>query len=186
MGRYTGKTCRLIFMLVITTLFFVAEIFAGYFGNSIALVSDSFNMLSDLLSLCVGITAGRVARRPASLRCTFGLSRAEVVGALANAVFLAALCFSVSVQAVNRLAVPEAISDPQLVLVVGALGLGVNVVGLFIFQDFSSCCRGNCSERRNTRQGDPEDPRGGADSSEGEEEMIRAGAARFKKNRTVS
>ncbi|KAG7466082.1 hypothetical protein MATL_G00161060 [Megalops atlanticus] len=148
MGRYSGKTCRLIFMLVLTVVFFVAEIVAGYMGNSIALVSDSFNMLSDLLSLCVGLTAARVSRRASSGRCTYGLPRAEVVGALANAVFLAALCFSISVEALQRLARPEAIADPGLVLVVGALGLAVNVVGLFIFQDFS-CCRGG---RRRKRQ----------------------------------
>ncbi|KAJ8401167.1 hypothetical protein AAFF_G00387490 [Aldrovandia affinis] len=114
MGRYSGKTCRLIFMLVLTVVFFVAEIVAGYMGNSIALVSDSFNMLSDLLSLCVGLTAARVSRRAGSGRYTYGLHRAEVVGALANAVFLAALCFSISVEAMQRLARPEAIADPGL------------------------------------------------------------------------
>ncbi|XP_048084467.1 LOW QUALITY PROTEIN: zinc transporter 10 [Alosa alosa] len=140
MGRYSGKTCRLIFMLVLTVIFFVAEIVAGYMGNSIALVSDSFNMLSDILSLCVGLTASWVSRRAGSGRSTYGWVRAEVVGALANAVFLAALCFSVSVEAMKRLARPEAIDDPKLVLVVGALGLAVNIVGLLIFQDCRSCC----------------------------------------------
>uniref|UniRef100_A0A3B3QJN4 Solute carrier family 30 member 10 n=1 Tax=Paramormyrops kingsleyae TaxID=1676925 RepID=A0A3B3QJN4_9TELE len=140
MGRYTGKTCRLIFMIVLTVAFFFAEIIAGYMGNSIALVSDAYNMLSDLLSLIVGLTTTRLSRRPPSGRSTYGLPRAEVVGALANAVFLAALCFSVSLQAIQGLADPDIISNPMLVLIVGALGLLVNVVGLFIFQDFS-CCR---------------------------------------------
>ncbi|XP_027023827.1 zinc transporter 10 [Tachysurus fulvidraco] len=140
MGRYTGQTCRLIFMLVITVIFFVAEIIAGYLGNSLALVSDSFNMLSDILSLCVGLAAGRLARRPASPLCTFGLARAEVVGALANAAFLAALCFSVSAEAVKRLARPEAVDEPFIVLIVGSLGLGVNVIGLLVFQDWRWLC----------------------------------------------
>ncbi|XP_067277664.1 zinc transporter 10 [Pseudorasbora parva] len=140
MGRYSGKTCRLILMLVITVIFFVAEIVAGYIGNSIALVSDSFNMLSDILSLCVGLTAARVSRRAGSGRFTYGMGRAEVVGALANAVFLGALCFSVSMESLKRLALPQAIDDPLLVLVVGSLGLAVNVVGLLIFQDYSCLC----------------------------------------------
>ncbi|XP_059421581.1 zinc transporter 10 isoform X1 [Carassius carassius] len=146
MGRYSGKTCRLILMLVITVIFFVAEIVAGYMGNSIALVSDSFNMLSDILSLCVGLTAARVSRRAGSGRFTYGMGRAEVVGALANAVFLAALCFSVSMESLKRLALPQAIDDPPLVLIVGSLGLAVNVLGLIIFQDCSSCVR---ATRRN-------------------------------------
>ncbi|XP_026133531.1 zinc transporter 10-like [Carassius auratus] len=151
MGRYSGKTCRLILMLVITVIFFVAEIVAGYMGNSIALVSDSFNMLSDILSLCVGLTAARVSRRAGSGRFTYGMGRAEVVGALANAVFLAALCFSVSMESLKRLALPQAIDDPPLVLIVGSLGLAVNVLGLIIFQD--------CSCLRARRQKDASGPR---------------------------
>ncbi|XP_062429545.1 calcium/manganese antiporter SLC30A10 [Rhea pennata] len=142
MGRYSGKTCRLLFMLVLTVGFFVAEIVSGYMGNSIALVSDSFNMLSDLISLCVGLSTGRIARRSRrGPRATYGYSRAEAVGALSNAVFLTALCFTIFVEAVLRLARPERIDDPQLVLIVGALGLAVNLVGLLVFQDWAACCR---------------------------------------------
>lgn len=144
MGRYSGKTCRLLFMLVLTVAFFVAELVSGYLGNSIALLSDSFNMLSDLISLCVGLGAGYVARRPrGGLGATYGYARAEVLGALSNAVFLTALCFTITVEAVLRLARPERIDDPELVLIVGALGLAVNVLGLLIFQDCAAwlaCC----------------------------------------------
>ncbi|XP_008266636.3 calcium/manganese antiporter SLC30A10 isoform X1 [Oryctolagus cuniculus] len=144
MGRYSGKTCRLLFMLVLTVGFFVAELVSGYLGNSIALLSDSFNMLSDLISLCVGLGSGYIARRQRrGLGATYGYARAEVVGALSNAVFLTALCFTIFVEAVLRLARPERIDDPKLVLIVGALGLAVNVVGLLIFQDCASwfaCC----------------------------------------------
>uniref|UniRef100_A0A8C6ADE1 Solute carrier family 30 member 10 n=1 Tax=Marmota marmota marmota TaxID=9994 RepID=A0A8C6ADE1_MARMA len=123
MGRYSGKTCRLLFMLVLTVVFFVAELVSGYLGNSIALLSDSFNMLSDLISLCVGLASGYIARRPTrGFRATYGYARAEVVGALSNAVFLTALCFTIFVEAVLRLARPERIDDPELVLIVGALG----------------------------------------------------------------
>ncbi|KAM9316179.1 calcium/manganese antiporter SLC30A10 [Gastrophryne carolinensis] len=142
MGRYTGKTCRLIFMLVITVIFFVAELVSGYIGNSIALISDSFNMLSDLISLCVGITASRISRRTKwGPRVSYGYARAEVVGALCNAVFLTALCFTILVDSVLRLAKPGRIDDPELVLIVGALGLGVNIVGLLVFQDYGALMR---------------------------------------------
>lgn len=145
MGRYSGKTCRLLFMLVLTVVFFVAELVSGYLGNSIALLSDSFNMLSDLISLCVGLATGYIARRaPGGWRASYGYGRAEVVGALCNAVFLTALCFTIFVEAVLRLARPERVDDPELVLIVGALGLAVNVVGLLVFQDcgaWLACCR---------------------------------------------
>ncbi|XP_054849801.1 zinc transporter 10 [Eublepharis macularius] len=149
MGRYSGKTCRLSFMLVLTAGFFVAEIVSGYMGNSIALVSDSFNMLSDLIALCVGLSTGRISRRRRrSPRASFGYGRAEVVGALSNAVFLAALSFTILVEALQRLARPEPISDPFLILVVGALGLAVNLVGLLVFQDWAACCPSCCCPAR--------------------------------------
>uniref|UniRef100_A0A8B9KIH2 Solute carrier family 30 member 10 n=1 Tax=Astyanax mexicanus TaxID=7994 RepID=A0A8B9KIH2_ASTMX len=141
MGRYTGKSCRLSFMLGIMSVFFTAEIVGGYVGNSIALISDSFNMLSDIISLSMGLLAARVRRRNGSRRFTYGLARVEVVGALSNAVFLFALCFTIAVQALKRIIEPERIDKPRLVLIVGSIGLGINIVGLVIFQDFRMLLR---------------------------------------------
>ncbi|XP_041063217.1 zinc transporter 10-like [Carcharodon carcharias] len=137
MGRCTGKNCRLIFMLVITAGFFVVELVSGHMGNSIALVSDSFNMLSDLISLVIGLTAANVSKIQRHHRNTYGFVRAEVVGALANAVFLAALTFTIFAEAIIRLIRPQRIDGVELVLIVGALGLAVNIIGLILFQD---CC----------------------------------------------
>lgn len=92
--------------------FFLAVIVAGYTGNSIALVSDSFNMLSDVISLSVGLMAAHLRRHDSSLCCTYGLVHVEVLGVLANAMFLSA----------QVLEEPEAIDQPALVLIVGSIG----------------------------------------------------------------
>ncbi|KAM9613370.1 calcium/manganese antiporter SLC30A10 [Trichechus inunguis] len=179
MGRYSGKTCRLIFMLVLTVAFFVAELVSGYLGNSIALLSDSFNMLSDLISLCVGLGTGYIARRSTrGSQATYGYARAEAVGALSNAVFLTALCFTIFVEAILRLARPERIDDPELVLIVGALGLAVNVVGLLIFQDcaawFACCGRGRRRRRRQQQPPAEGDARGAFGGPQGAESRRQA------------
>lgn len=64
---------------------------------------------------------------------TFGWARAEVLGALVNAVFLVALCFSIFVEACKRFIEVEKIHQPELVLIVGSVGLVVNIVGLGLF-----------------------------------------------------
>lgn len=64
---------------------------------------------------------------------TFGWARAEVLGALVNAVFLVALCFSITVEAVKRFVEIEIIHDPKLLVAVGTLGLLLNIIGLFLF-----------------------------------------------------
>ena len=64
---------------------------------------------------------------------TFGWARAEVLGALVNAVFLVALCFSILVESLKRLYEIEPIHEPEMILYVGAMGLAVNIIGLFLF-----------------------------------------------------
>ena len=128
------KTCSLLSMLVLTGSFFLVEIVVGYITRSVALVADSFHMLSDVISLIVGFFALRYSKKSAQTdRNTFGWQRAEVLGALINAVFLVALCFTIFVEALKRLVEVEEINDPWLVLIVGAAGLFINVIGLFMF-----------------------------------------------------
>lgn len=66
---------------------------------------------------------------------TFGWARAEVLGALVNAVFLVALCFSISVESIKRFIELEEITNPKLVLLVGFIGLIINLVGLLLLKD---------------------------------------------------
>ena len=87
---------------------------------------------------------------------TFGWARAEVrlyiclhyiskpycqvVGALVNSVFLVALCFSITVESIKRFLEPEEIKDPKLILIVGGVGLGINLVGQDYIQVNSTIC----------------------------------------------
>lgn len=132
MGRYSGKTCRLSTMLMLTASFFLVEIVVGYVTNSIALVADSFHMLSDVVALIVGFASVRISKWP-SKRNTYGWVRAEILGALVNAVFLLALCFSITVEALKRLVEFEKVDNPKLLLIVGGAGLAINLIGLVLF-----------------------------------------------------
>jgi Co/Zn/Cd efflux system component len=124
---------RLLFMLSLTTAFFFVEISVGYITNSMALVADSFHMLSDVVALIIAYVSVRMSPKKWS-KNTFGWARAEVLGALVNAVFLCALCFSILVESIKRFYSPEKIHEPLLILVVGVCGLLVNVIGLFLFK----------------------------------------------------
>ena len=57
------------------------------------------------------------------------LLNVQVVGALINAVFLVALCFSIFVDAMKRFVEMEEIKDAKLILIVGSVGLAINLVG---------------------------------------------------------
>ena len=95
-------------------------------------------MLNDVLSLCVGLWAVKMANRTSTPKMyTYGYQRAETLGALVNGVFLVALCVTIFLDAVARFVEPQEVSQPVLVLVVGCLGLMSNIVGLLLFHDHS-------------------------------------------------
>src|SRR6185295_17478937 len=83
-----NETQRLKWALVISVLYFFAELIAGFITNSLALLSDAGHMLSDIGALALSIFAFRMARRPASHHSTFGFHRVEILAALFNGLTL--------------------------------------------------------------------------------------------------
>ena len=129
-----GSGPKLLSMLVMTGSFMLVELIVGNKTNSMALVADSFHMLSDVIALIIAYVSVRMSPRKWR-KNTYGWARAEVVGALVNAVFLIALCFSITVEAFKRFLVKEHIEDPQLIMIVGGVGLAINLVGMLLFGD---------------------------------------------------
>lgn len=121
-------------MLLLTTAFFIVEIIVGYITNSMALIADSFHMFSDAIALVIAFISVRMSPKKWS-KNTFGWARAEILGALVNAVFLCALCFSILIESIKRFMKPDLIHEPFLILSVGSLGLFINLIGLLLFKD---------------------------------------------------
>ncbi len=111
--------------LVANGAFLVVQLVAGIVFGSLALIADSAHMASDVVALGIAMLAQVLSTRPASNRNTYGMTRAEVLAAQANAVVLVVVSGWVCFEAVHRLSDPEPI-DGLGVLVVGALGLLVN------------------------------------------------------------
>lgn len=133
-----SKSTRILILLAIDSVFFLIELITGYAVHSLALVADSFHMLNDVLSLCVGLWAVKVAnQRTSSKSYTYGWQRAETLGALVNGVFLVALCVTIFLEAIQRFVDVQEVKQPKLILIVGCFGLGSNILGLFLFHDHS-------------------------------------------------
>uniref|UniRef100_A0A8C5MUW0 Solute carrier family 30 member 1 n=1 Tax=Leptobrachium leishanense TaxID=445787 RepID=A0A8C5MUW0_9ANUR len=133
---WESKRVRLLCMLGLTFVFFVVEVVVSRVTGSLAMLSDSFHMLSDVIALLVGLIAVRFAQKTHSTdKNTFGWIRAGVMGALVNAIFLTALCFTIVLEAIERFTEPQAIEQPLVVIGVGAGGLLINLIGLCMFRD---------------------------------------------------
>ncbi|XP_059944640.1 calcium/manganese antiporter SLC30A10 isoform X2 [Mesoplodon densirostris] len=137
MGRYSGRSFRLILMCVVSSLLFVMELVVSHLGNSLSLASDAFAVLSHFVSMIIGLFGVRASSIKQHRKSTFGFLRADVVGAFGNSIFAVALMFSILVEAVKRYIDPQKTEAPLLVLSAGVIGLVFNVLNYVIFLD---CC----------------------------------------------
>ena len=74
--------------MVATLSLVAAEFIGGYFGRSIALISDAVHNLSDVPTLAISWFALRWAGRPADSEKTYGYRRAGILSAFTNAILL--------------------------------------------------------------------------------------------------
>nr|XP_009667377.1 PREDICTED: zinc transporter 10 [Struthio camelus australis] len=137
MGRYSGRSSRLILMCVVSLVLFAVEISVAYLGNSLSLASDAFAVLSHFVSMIIGLVGVRFSRIRWHKANTYGFSRADVLGAFGNSVFATALMLSVFIEAIKRYLNPQKTEKTLLVLIVGLAGLFFNVLNYVIFMD---CC----------------------------------------------
>uniref|UniRef100_A0A452V4G8 Solute carrier family 30 member 10 n=1 Tax=Ursus maritimus TaxID=29073 RepID=A0A452V4G8_URSMA len=136
MGRYSGRSFRLILMCVVSILLFVVELVVAHIGNSLSLASDAFAVLSHFVSMIIALFGVRVSSITQHRKSTFGFLRADVVGAFGNSIFAVALMFSILVEAVKRYISPQKTEEPLLVLSAGIIGLFFNVLNYVILD----CC----------------------------------------------
>jgi cobalt-zinc-cadmium efflux system protein len=106
--------------------FLVAEVIGGLAFNSLALLADAAHMASDVFGLGVALGAQALMDRPATARHSFGLKRAEVLGAQVNGLLLVAVSLWIMVEAVGRLDTPAEV-DGGGVILIASLGLLVNL-----------------------------------------------------------
>ena len=117
--------------LVANGVFFGVQLAAGIAFGSLALIADSAHMASDVVALALALLAQALITRPASTRNTYGMQRAEVLAAQANAAVLVLVSGWVVYEAIQRFSHPEPV-DGLGVVVVGVLGLAVNAGSAWI------------------------------------------------------
>jgi len=124
-GPETGSSSLLLAMLL-TLGYAAVEAAAGWWSGSLALLGDAGHMLTDAVALLIAVLAARIARLPPSPRHSFGMARAQLVAALANAAFMLVVVGMLSVEAVARLMNPVDVKGEAVTLVAGA-GLLLNM-----------------------------------------------------------
>ncbi len=129
--RYRG---RLAVSFSLVAGFFAVELTVGLLSGSLAVLSDAGHMAADVVTLGAALAATRIAtRKDATGRRTFGSYRAEVFASGLAVLVMAGVSVYIAVEAITRIGKqPEVNGTPMLV--VGAVGLAVNVVSILLLR----------------------------------------------------
>ncbi|RBM07379.1 cation diffusion facilitator family transporter [Streptomyces sp. PT12] len=125
---------RLTVSFLIVGSYFVVELAFALISGSLALLSDAGHMAADVVTLAAALVATRIATRPdATGRRTYGSYRAEVFASALAVLMMFGVSAYIVVQAIGRVGAHAEVETGPM-LVVGAIGLAVNVAALLLLR----------------------------------------------------
>lgn len=122
-----GNQKGLVIAATITTIILILEFIGGLITNSLALLSDSGHMLSDVSSLLLSLFAMWLAARPPSSSKTFGYHRFEIIAAFINGITLFVIAGLIMIEAYKRLLEPQTVASGTM-MTIALIGLIANVL----------------------------------------------------------
>ena len=125
------KKLRIVFYMVAG--FLAVEVVSSILTGSLALLADAGHMVADVGGLALALFAISYSRKPPTPQRTFGFYRLEILAALANGIVLVLISFYILYEAYWRIVEPQQI-DVLPMLVVGCIGLVVNVIGILLLK----------------------------------------------------
>ena len=125
---------RLGVSFALVAAFFVLELVYALTSGSLSLLSDAGHMAADVVALGAALVATRIATRPDTTgRRTYGSYRAEVFASGLAVLLMLGVAGYVVVEALRRFGDPVEVQSTAM-LVVGTIGLAVNVVAILLLR----------------------------------------------------
>ncbi len=129
---------RLAVAFAMVAAFFVVELVVGLASGSLALLSDAGHMAADVVALGAALVATRIATRADTTgRRTYGSYRAEIFASGLAVLIMLGVSVYVVLEAVARVG-DRAEVRATPVLVVGLLGLAINLVSIALLRSGAS------------------------------------------------
>lgn len=118
--------------IVLNLVFVVVEFGAGFWFDSLALLSDAGHNLSDVVSLVLALLAFRLAKVKANERYTYGYKKSTILVSLLNAVILLVAVGAIVIESIHKLSNPAAVPGDAIAWVAG-VGVIINAFTAFLF-----------------------------------------------------
>ena len=117
---------------VLNLAFVVIEFAAGFWFDSLALLSDAGHNLSDVVSLVLALLAFRLAKVKANERYTYGYKKSTILVSLLNAVILLVAVGAIVIESIHKLSNPAVVPGGTIAWVAG-VGVLINAFTAFLF-----------------------------------------------------
>lgn len=118
--------------IVLNAGFVVAEFTAGFWYNSLGLISDAGHNLGDVASLVLAMLAFRLAKVHPSAKYTYGYKKSTVLVSLLNAVILLVAVGFILTESIEKLFHPRPVDGDAVAWVAGA-GVIINAITAWLF-----------------------------------------------------
>lgn len=116
----------------LNAVYVLAEVAAGLYYESMALLTDAGHNASDVASLLLSLLAFRLAKKQASDAYTYGYKKTTILAALTNAVILLIAIGMLGYESIQRLYRPEAVKG-GVIAGVAAIGIAINALSAWLF-----------------------------------------------------
>ncbi|MCP9611647.1 cation diffusion facilitator family transporter [Coprobacter tertius] len=121
--------------IVLNTIFVGVEAAAGFWFDSLALLSDAGHNLSDVVSLILAMLAFRLMRVKPNDKYTYGYKKSTVLVSLLNAIILLVAVGMILGESINKIRNPQPVDGNAIAWVAG-VGIVINAfTALLLFRE---------------------------------------------------
>lgn len=118
--------------IVLNLSFVLIEFGAGFYYDSLGLLSDAGHNLGDVASLFLALLAFRLARVKASPKYTYGYKKSTVLVSLLNAVILLIAVGAILIESLEKIKNPRPVEGSAIAWVAG-IGVFINAFTAMLF-----------------------------------------------------
>lgn len=118
--------------IILNVLFVLIEFIAGFWFDSLGLISDAGHNLGDVASLILAMLAFRLAKIRPTMNYTYGYKKSTVLVSLLNAVILLIAVGFILTESIGKFFHPEPLDGGAVAWVAG-LGVIVNALTAWLF-----------------------------------------------------
>ena len=120
--------------IILNTLFVAVEAIAGFYYDSLALLSDAGHNLSDVISLILALLAFKLVQVKPTSKYTYGYKKSSILVSLLNAIILLVAVGMILSESISKIRHPEPLNGNAIAWVAG-VGIVINAfTALLLFR----------------------------------------------------